>query len=147
MKYFLAEIDTKSVAKVVFDRWVTPDYFETLTDNKWVFINFGDADFSSLSEMEIMIICYTKNDPEGLNLSKLQDSIVEVVKSEGSDRNSIPFYDTTTTISISGGTPVPSWTGIGGITLMLLPGGSSHLGDKGVNVAIMNVRCLWGTKT
>lgn len=137
MRYFIDELETRLGVKLVFDKWVAPDYFETQSGNKWVFINFGDPFIGTISDLLLTIICYTKSDPEGVNLSKLQDNIIEVTKNESSERTVIPFYDTTTT---------PSWTEIGGIILQLLTGGSNVIGDNGVNMSVMNVKCLWAAK-
>jgi hypothetical protein len=133
-KYFLDFFGSSGKNKqVVFDKWVTPDFFATQLAGEWIFINFGDARLKNLSHWDITAFCYTKGDQEGVNLSKLQDFIVESVTDDNSDRKVIEFYDTTVT----------PWSLIGGITIHLVSTSGDDLGN-GVNGSLTFLRAYWG---
>ena len=136
-KYFLYFFTTTNNVKVIYDKWLVKEYLATQTAGKWIFINFGEPIIATLSSLEVTLIACSKGDPEGVELSKLQDFIVECLTDTTSDRKIVDFYNTYTS----------PWTLIGGIVIKQTGGGKESLGDENVNVSVINVRAKWGAKT
>jgi len=104
----------------------------------WVVLVMGRRDIGPVSEQQIGIDIYTRNDSEGDNLSILYDTVMEYIVDEDAPHGLtiIPFYDTST---------VP-WVVVGGIMPFLQPALGRMQGDDFTQFRSINILCKWGGK-
>lgn len=134
-KYF---VDLLGNDIVMFDKSLShPDVRTDKTRVKWVIFQFGPYSRSVMSDYTLTISCMTRKDPEGVELSKLCDQVMDLLVdraiSDGMAR--IPLYDTS----------IVPWIKIGGMTVQetldSLP--FEAPGDE-TKARIMAARLRWG---
>jgi len=138
-KYFLDSLETLESIPLFFDR-----LFETPSDDegtkllKWVVITFGRGDLGNVSERQVSIEAYTRDDSEGDNLSVLLDTIMGYILNEDSTNGlaTVPYYDTSS---------VP-WTVVGGMMSFLQPSLNEMEGDDSTKFKSINLLFKWGGK-
>jgi len=74
-KYFVDSIYTAEGVQITFDRYLTTPNVQGRAVDKWVSVNFGDMDLSSLSTHDLSIMCCTRSDGEGFKLAQLRDKV------------------------------------------------------------------------
>lgn len=96
-KYFIDSLKTIEELVVVFDKTILYEVVREYTTDKWIVINFGAFSRSLLSEYIIEINCCTRQDSEGIELSKLTDIVVGYLTNitETDTLKRIALYDST----------------------------------------------------
>lgn len=138
-KYFLYALEELENLTVFFE-----ELSETPSDDngdkllKWVTILFGRGDLGHVSEQQITISAYTRDDSEGYELSVLLDTIMGYILDEDSTNGlaTIPFYDTS----------VVPWVFAGGMMPFLQPSLGEMEGADGTKLKDINIVCKWGGK-
>lgn len=137
-KYFLDNLETTEGLKIFFEE-LSEIPLDGSGDkyNKWVVITFGRRNLGTVSETSVMIDMYTRNDKEGDDLAKLEDTVMDYIVDENSTSGlaTIPFYDTSGV-----------WAQVGGIIPYLEPSLGAVEGEDGVQYKSINILCKWGGK-
>lgn len=96
-KYFIDNLKTIEGITVVFDKTILYEEVKNYVTDKWIVINFGSFNRSLLSEFIININCCTRQDAEGVELSKLTDLVLDYLTDtlETDTLKRIPLYDST----------------------------------------------------
>lgn len=138
-KYFLDSLEVTESLSLFFDSLVeTPTDASGVKLTKWVTISFGRSSLGSVSEAQISLEAFTRNDSEGDDLASLLDTIMGYIVDEDSTNGlvSIPYYDTSA---------VP-WTIVGGMIPYVQPSLSAMDGLDNTRFEAVNILCKWGGK-
>jgi hypothetical protein len=138
-KYFLDYLETLESIPLFFEGLAEiPSDDDGVKLLKWVVISFGRGDLGNVSERQITLEAFTRNDSEGDDLSSLIDTIMGYILNEDSTNGlaTIPYYDTSS---------VP-WTVVGGIMPFLQPSLNEMEGDDSTKFKSINLLCKWGGK-
>lgn len=138
-KYFLDSLETLESIPLFFESLSeTPSDSNGEKLTQWIIILFGRGDFGNVSEKQISIGVYTRNDSEGDDLSILCDIVMGYLMNEDSTNglSTIPFYDTS---------PDP-WVVVGGMIPFLQPSLGEMQGDDFTKFKEINILCKWGGK-
>ena len=72
-RYWIDNLYTTEGVQLTFDRYLSTPSIQGHTVDKWVSINFGEMELSSLSTHMLNIYCCTRSDGEGFKLAQLRD--------------------------------------------------------------------------
>jgi hypothetical protein len=98
-RYFIDHVQHSLGVPVAFDANIVEPYLNDKAIVRWITVLKGDKRVKkfSLSDSMVSIYCCTRQDPEGYELSKLQDEIVALLNGEHdtivTPKNTIPIYD------------------------------------------------------
>jgi hypothetical protein len=140
-KYFIDSLKTTEGLVVVFDKSILYETVREYVDKEWIVINFGQLRRSLVSESLLEINCCTRQDPEGIQLSKLTDIISNYLTdiNQTDTLKRIPLYDTTDSDPLN-------WIIIGSILVMnFLEGTQIYTPDK-TKVKMFVVSISWVSK-
>jgi len=137
-KYFLDNLETTESLPLFFEELSETPSVNGIKLLKWVVITFGRGDLGPVSERQVSLDVYTRNDSEGDELSSLIDTIMGYLLDEDSTNGlaTIPFYDTSN---------IP-WVVVGGIIPFLQPALNEMEGEDGIRFKAINLLCKWGGK-
>jgi hypothetical protein len=122
---------------VFFDKSLGSPDLRNPSTKKWVLINFKDFTRASLGEFYIEAYCATRQDPEGMELSKLVDELMGLLydptKSDGVTH--IPFYKA----------DVTPWIHISAMVMQeVIDTPPFRIPEDETKVKIMSIRFRWG---
>lgn len=83
-KFFKEELGANNIP-VLFDRNITDPYTPSVSGTmatKWVTVSFGPLDLQGMSDFSINVTCFTRQDSEGVELSKLKDLVLSLLVDE-----------------------------------------------------------------
>ena len=138
-KYFLDSLETLEFLDVFFEELgETPSDNDGVKLTKWVVITFGRSELGHVSEAQISLDLYTREDSEGDDLSLLMDVVMGYIVDEESTNGlaTIPYYDTSS---------VP-WTIVGGMIPFLQPALGVQESMDSTKYRSVNLVCKWGGK-
>ena len=139
-KYFIDNLYTTEGVQLTFDRYLSTPSIQGHTVDKWVSINFGEMELSSLSTHMLNIYCCTRSDGEGFKLAQLRDKtykyLTDNTKTDGSAR--IPFYRSRAT---------GAWTLLaGGMIIQDVMESRQYDAEDGTKFKILTVRVRFSSK-
>ena len=137
-KYFIDNLETTESLKIFFEGLnETPLDSSGNKYDKWVIIVFGSRDLGTVSEQQVSLDIYTRNDKEGDELAALSDTVmgylIDDTVPDGMIR--IPFYNTTGV-----------WSLVGGIMPFLQASLGRMEGEDKTLFKSINLLCKWGGK-
>ena len=93
-RYFIDSLYKTEGVHVTFDKYLSTPQIQGKAVDRWVSINFGSLDMSSMSSHILRIFPCTRSDPEGFKLSQLRDKVYKyLVNADMTDGMArIPFY-------------------------------------------------------
>lgn len=137
-KYFLDNLETTESLPLFFETLETQPLDSSGNDLlKWVVISFGRSNLGNVSEQQVVIDLYTKEDKEGDELASLIDIVRSYLLDEDSTSGlvTIPFYDTSGV-----------WSQIGGMIPYIQPSLGRREGIDDTQFQSINILCKWGGK-
>lgn len=139
-KFFVDNIYTTEGKEVVFDKSLSTPDLKDKTVDRWVVVNFGPMDMTSLAELYLNIFICTRKDSEGFKNAQLRDTVMgyltDNTQTDGMAR--IPLYQ-----SRSSG----SWTLLaGGFVVQEITEGEEFDIDDQTKGLQLTVRLRWGCK-
>lgn len=136
-KYFLDNLETSDL-KIFFERLEEIPLDDSGNKYlKWIIIIFGRRELGAVSEQQISIDLYTREDKEGDKIAALADTVLQYIIDDSviDGMVRIPLWDT------SG-----SWIQVGGILPYLAPTLGRIEGIDGTQFQEINLLCKWGGK-
>jgi len=96
-KYFIDELYTALGVRVIFDKTILYEEVAAYSETQWVVINFGQFSRDFFATNIIDVCCCTRNDSEGVELSKLTDKVIALLTdlTQNDTMRRITLYDTT----------------------------------------------------
>ena len=132
-------IDALGTTPVTFDTSLASPDIRGNTVSEWLNIDFGVMSREALSGYTFDVYCLTRQDPEGVNLARLGDTVFALLKdtevTDGMKR--IPLYDTAA---------LP-WSSIGAMVVQdIWDAQVFEIIEDETKVKVYTVRLRWGTK-
>ncbi|MCK5862444.1 MAG: hypothetical protein KAH38_08155 [Candidatus Hydrogenedentes bacterium] len=139
-KYFIDTLVTGAGKIVLFDKTILYEEVRDRTVTEWFVINFGQFRRSYLSTNVLEVNCCTRNDTEGIALSKLTDTLIENITDPTKT-------DTTQRITLYNSTNAnpATWTAVGGMMVTDIMEGIQQLTSDGTKVKGISFSLRWGT--
>ncbi len=138
-KYFIDSFKTAAGITVLFDKTVLYENIRDKTVSKWLVVNFGQFRRDYLSSNLLEINCCTRKDTEGVELSKLTDTVmsylVDPTKTDTTRR--ITLYNATDALPVN-------WTAVGGMMVTNIMEGVQQLTPDNTKVKGINISLRWG---
>lgn len=137
--YFLDNLETTEGIKIFFEELESqPLDASGQPLDAWIIVEFGDRTLGPVSEQQISLILFTRNDREGDDLAAMEDKVMNYIVDETSPNglHTIPYYD-------ASGTP---WVLVGGIIPFPQVALGRMEGTDGIQYKSVNLLCKWGGK-
>ncbi len=140
-KYFIDNLKTIENKVIVFDKTILYEEVREYVKDEWIVINFGIFNRDLLSENILDIYCCTRQDPEGVLLSKLTDLVVEYLTdiTQTDTMKRITLYNSTDNDPLN-------WTEIGKLLVTKIFEGSQNYAPDATKVKMLTVLLSWASK-
>ena len=139
-KYFIDNLRTIESKLIVFDRTILYEEVAGYDTDDWFVVNFGPFNRDLLSEGYLEINCCTRNDSEGVKLSKLTDLVYQYLydptKTDTLQR--VTIYDSTNS-------DASLWTEVGTMIITNVREGQQVLTPDKTKVKSMLIEFTWGS--
>ena len=139
-KYFVDTLHTIEGKLVIFDRTILYEEVAGYDIDDWFVVNFGPFTRDMLSEGYIEINCCTRNDAEGVKLSKLSDLAYKYLydKTKTDTLQRVSIYDSTNP-------DASQWVEIGMMLITNVREGQQVLTPDKTKVKSMILEFTWGS--
>ena len=134
-KYFVDNLVTARGVYISFDKVYSIPVVNGLEMTNWIVFHFGPTKMDILSNALLFAYCFSRKDPDNVNLSVLRDKLMDTL------------FDHTATDGLQ---KIPylndARVKIGGIVPLVVNESEIELGADGSNVKTVSIRMNWGTK-
>ncbi|RLF28753.1 MAG: hypothetical protein DRN14_03605 [Thermoplasmata archaeon] len=139
-KYIIDSLSTIEGKLVIFDSTILYEEVSTYNVDEWFVVNFGMFDRSLMSRNLIEINCCTRQDAEGVKLSKLTDLVVGYLTdtSMTDTMRRIAMYDATEIDPLN-------WTEIGKMLVLKFSEGFQNTTPDKTKVKTITPILTWGS--
>jgi len=136
-KFFTNQIQDIRGKHVFFDRqYSIPKNTAGVDLKSWIVVGFNGIDIDTISTGMLEVICFSRNDEGGIELSALRDILMDMMVDESMPDGCrrIPYYNY-------------DWTEVGGMLgYMDTKESGVQYGADGTNFKIIAITLKWGTK-
>jgi len=138
-KYLIDNLYTNHNILLLFDRTILYEEVASYDVTQWIVVTFGQFTRDTLMGSSIVLNCCTRQDTEGVRMSKLSDLVFQYLydPAQTDTLQRIPLYDTHD--------PDPTlWTQIGGMVVLDVNERQPILTPDKTKVKAMSVPLAWG---
>jgi hypothetical protein len=137
-KFFVDNISTTEGIALSFDITLATPFLGDKTLERWVNVDFGPMERSTMSTAYLEVRCATRRDNEGFKLAQLTDKVIGyLTATTGSEYAYIPFYRSH---------PTNPWVKIGGILIHSLIESGQLLAEDRTKYKLINVELKFASK-